>query len=54
MEEYDPGDEMMHLPCEHAFHAKCIKGWLSQYSSECACGHARAPMLALGIGRVQP
>ncbi|KAF5828088.1 hypothetical protein DUNSADRAFT_18251 [Dunaliella salina] len=35
IQEYEPGEAIMHLPCKHAFHDQCVRSWLSTYSKLC-------------------
>lgn len=35
LDEYEPGDKLRVLDCDHAFHAKCIGKWLSERSAVC-------------------
>jgi Ring finger domain len=35
LDDYQAGDRLRCLPCNHAFHAKCIAKWLSERSATC-------------------
>jgi len=37
LEEYKAGDELMRLPCMHAFHASCVSPWLQKAGSCPVC-----------------
>jgi hypothetical protein len=37
LEEYTAGDELMRLPCMHAFHAGCVSPWLQKAGSCPVC-----------------
>lgn len=37
LEEYQAGDELMRLPCMHAFHACCVSPWLQKAGSCPVC-----------------
>ena len=37
LDEYDEGDEIRELECEHAFHKTCIDEWLTTKRAYCPC-----------------
>lgn len=37
LEEYNAGDELMRLPCMHAFHSGCVSPWLQKAGSCPVC-----------------
>ena len=44
LEEYDEGDEIRELECEHAFHKTCIDEWLTTKRACCpCCKHSLVP-----------
>ena len=34
-EDFELGDDLLTLRCEHTFHGKCVKKWLQEYSNKC-------------------
>jgi hypothetical protein len=61
LDEYEEGDEIRELECEHAFHKKCIDEWLTTKRACCpCCKHslvpapaAQVPIAAAGTAEVQ-
>ena len=44
LDEYDEGDEIRELECEHAFHKTCIDEWLTTKRACCpCCKHSLVP-----------
>lgn len=36
LESFKDGETLIHLPCEHRFHSRCLKPWLDK-NSHCPC-----------------
>lgn len=36
LEQYKLGDKLMHLPCAHRFHSRCLIPWLDK-NQHCPC-----------------
>lgn len=49
--EYEGGDEIRALPCEHEFHKECIDGWLADHKECPLCkASVSTPTKAVGSG----
>ena len=42
-EDYQVGDEQLELPCQHRFHAECVKQWLKDYNHICPTCRSDVP-----------
>ena len=54
VDEFNEGETLRWLPCDHAFHPQCIDEWLSNHSALCPLCKAEVPRGSQGEARRHP